>query len=588
MAYYADRGGSAANASMAEQYGFRVGDCTVDPGRGRVIRPDGAARLEPRAMELLRALAERAGRVVSRDELIDAVWGHPHVGDDAVFRCMTLVRQALGDDRASPRYLETVPRRGYRLIAAVSGIGAAPVGARMHQIAVLPFVNLTGDEAKEYVADGMTELLITWLACLPALRVTSRTSSMHYKHADAPIAQIARELGVTHVVQGSVLRFDHDLELSVRVVETAGGSLVLEHRGRQSATDLLRMQNEMAWTIASEIQASLDPRDRERMPKAPPVPEHAMQSYLLARHFWAQRTPDAFPKAIREYEACIAAAPDFAAALAGLSLTHSITAFYGVMPASAVVDAARRSAERAHALDEGSAEALCAMGAVRMIFDWDFAAAESYCRRAVDANPSYDIARLALGDCLVFRHDFDGGLRELHAGARMGPFDAGLQLNIGDFLVFARRFDAARDHLRKVVETMPYFWPARCKLAEAFAWLGAAEEARSQLARAREDIPVAALHQPEIVVLALLGEKRAARQLLAALEAARAQHYVAPWTLARGYAILGDVEAAFHWIEAGIAERSPLFLGLGIFPDFDTLRPDPRFAACLERIGLPG
>ena len=292
----------AKGGDLAETGEFRVGECIVNRARGQIMRPGGTAHLEPRAMDLLVALAERAGRTASRDELIEAVWGHPHVSDEALSRCVSLVRQALGDDRARPRFVETIPKRGYRLLAPVDGLSHGAEGDKTNRtaVAVLPFLNLSGDPGNEHIADGLTELLINNLASLPSLRVVSRTSSMHYKNTQARLTDIARELNVTRVVEGSVLRSERSLQVVVQLIDPATDLHMFTRTYTRDLADLLRLQNEIAWTVAGEIGASLEPGDRARLPLARPLPPDAGESYLRARHFWAQRTPESMAKAIQK------------------------------------------------------------------------------------------------------------------------------------------------------------------------------------------------------------------------------------------------------------------------------------------------
>lgn len=567
--------------------GFSIGDRAVDPGLCRIVSPEGETRIEPRAMDVLVALARRSGEMVSRDELIQAVWKHPHVSDEALSRCISMLRHALGDDRVSPRFLETIPKRGYRLIGRVTPDGTGRTDGGPVSLAVLPFLNLSGDPADEHVADGITELLITNLACLPPLRVISRTSSMHYKGTRTRLTEIARELDVTRIMEGSVLRSARQLQVVVQLIDPATDTHLFTRTYTRDIADMLRLQNEMAWAIANEIGATLTPAARERLPRSRALDEDAMNAYLRARHFWAQRTPEAFAKAIREYEACIASAPDYAPAYAGLTLTLEVMAFYGVVPASTVVGRARQMADRAMALDSDSAESLTAAACVKLFFDWQIDAAEPIVRAAIVQNPSYDMARLCYGDLLLFRHDFDSALREINLAIRYNPFDLGLQMNVGDFLIFARRYDEAKAQLRRTLDIGPHFWPARCRLAEVLALCGEGTAAKAELARATEDIPVARAHQPWAFVHAMLGESEPARKLLAAIETERTQRYVPPWELARGYAALGDADQAFRWIDIGINERAPLMIALGIHSGYDRIRDDPRFRERLARIGLP-
>lgn len=581
------RGGGPRRSAAAPDgpVDFRVGECAVDVTRGEVARGSATTHLEPRAMSLLVALAHRAGRTVAREELIEAVWGHPHISDEALSRCISLVRNALGDDRATPRFLETIPKRGYRLLAPVSGL-APPVASEGGDaaVAVLPFASLSADRAGTYFADGLTELLITNLACLPAMRVISRTSSMRYRDSRMRLTDIASELEAARVVEGSVMQSGNTLQVVVQLIDPATDTHLFTRTYTRDGDDLLRVQNEIAWTVASEIGVALTGDRRPASPAAGLFAEAPLQSYLRARHFRAQRTADAFAKAVREYEACIAAAPEFAAATACLAHVLADMAFDGVVPASTVAARSRDLAERAYAQDPGSAEALSALGASRMAFDWNLAACLEFSRRAVDLDPGCDLARHALARCHCLSRDFDSALREIHAAMRINPLDLGLQVSAADFLAWARRPADALAQLRRTLDIGPHFWPARARLAQALAASGDEPAAREALAQALPEMPHVAALESEAAIAALCGDAARARAKLQALEALGGERYVAPLALAQGHAILGDSAAALSWIDAGIAERSPMMLALGILPAFDRIAGDASFAARMRAI----
>jgi TolB-like protein len=209
-------------------------------------------------MDVLVALASRPGEMVGRDELIAAVWKHPHVTDEALSRCISMLRHALGDDRGQPRYVETIPKRGYRLVAPLeAGPRAQTGGPSTRSVAVLPFIDLTGAAGGQRLADGMTELLISRLSCVPGLNVISRTSSMHYKGTQARLTDIARELGVTNVVEGSVLRSGKALQVVGQVIDTVTDTHVLARTHTCVIANMLRQQNEIARSLAEEIAAAL-------------------------------------------------------------------------------------------------------------------------------------------------------------------------------------------------------------------------------------------------------------------------------------------------------------------------------------------
>ena len=569
--------------------GFRLGDRVIEPTLRSIVRPDGELRVEPRVMEVLLALARRAGDTVSRDELIEAVWKHPHVTDEALSRCISLLRQALGDDRAQPRFVETIPKRGYRLmVPAAFDVPPLTVTQSVISLAVLPFLNLSGDPAEEHLADGITELLIANLACMSSLRVISRTSAMHFKGSRARLTEIARELDVSRVVEGSVLRSGTQLQVVVQLIDPATDMHLFARTYTRALSDVLRLQNEIAWKVAEEIGTTLKPLERERLPRARALNEDAMQAYLRARHFWAQRTPDGFQRAIREYETCIAIEPEFAPAFAGLADTLMIMGLYGVTAPASLSARARELADRALVLDGDSAEALSASGGVALFFEWNIDAAQTLLRRALEVNSSHDVARLCLADALMFRGDFDAGMRELQQAVSVNPLDLGLQMNVGDFLFWMRRYGEAVTQLQHTLELGPHFWPARCLLAESFAMLGDAASAKQQFERASHDVPPARLVRSKAFVHATLGEREPALALLRELEAARALRYVPPTEIARGYAALGDADQAFRWIDLGIEERTPRMLMLGISVGYDRIKDDPRFSDRLTRIGIPG
>lgn len=237
---------------------FRVGDCTVDRAGGRILRAGRVTHVEPRAMDVLAELARCAGRTASRDDLIAAVWGHPHISDESLSRCVSLVRQALGDQPPKPRLIETVPKRGYRMVAAVSGLIAHPSTAAPGDIAVLPFANLSGDPRKEHVADSLTELLITYLS-MALLRVTSRTSSMHYKHTRMRMRAIAAELEVARVVEGSVLASDRYLQAVMQLIDVASDTHLLSRSYTREVDDAVLCHNELATAMARDIVGCIKP-----------------------------------------------------------------------------------------------------------------------------------------------------------------------------------------------------------------------------------------------------------------------------------------------------------------------------------------
>lgn len=236
---------------------LQIGECTIDRAGGRIHRAEGVTHVEPRVMDVLLALVDRAGRTVSRDELLDTVWGHPHISDEALSRCVCVLRKALGDTRATPRYVETIAKRGYRLLAPVAGLPATARPPAATHIAILPFVNLSGDSVFEHLADGITELLITFVSSLPSVRVVSRTTSMHYKGTRLRLPDIARELDVRRIVEGSVLASGRNVQAVMQLIDTATDTHVFAQSYTRELADPLQVQNDIAASMASAVGASI-------------------------------------------------------------------------------------------------------------------------------------------------------------------------------------------------------------------------------------------------------------------------------------------------------------------------------------------
>ncbi len=574
---------------------FSLGEFRVDPARRSIAGPGGTAQVEPRVMDVLVALALRAPRPVSRDELIDAVWAGAVVTDGVLTRCISILRDRLGDGRAEPRFIETLSKHGYRLLVPVTfasddrGGAAAPGDVRTAiSIAVLPFANLAGAAAGDHVCDGITELLIANLAGVAALRVIARTSSMTYKGTSKRIGEIAAELGVDYVVEGSVLGDGARIQVVVQLIEARSEMHAWAQTWTREMRDVLTMLNEIARAVAHALSARLRPAEAGRLDRKIAIAEPALQHYLKGRFFWAQRSVDAVRKAIAEFAACVDDAPDFAPAHVGLADSRILLALYSVETPGAAADAARGHLARALALDPESAETQTALGAVGLFFDWDFEEAERAFVRALALNPSYTNAHLGYGDLLIMRGEFEGGLALLREAVKLSPFDLGLNMNLGDFLVFARRPDEAVRQLEHTLAMDARFVPGRLRLAVALAVAGRSEDALAQIEEASAMAPLQPrVRETRAFVLAATGRCDEARRELEALAGERRLRYVSAWEIARAYAVMADVEPALRWLQAAIDERAPMTLFAGVHPALDAIRADPRLLPILRRGGIP-
>ncbi len=573
---------------------FLLGDVRIEPAALRIEGPAGAVHVEPRVMSVLVMLANRAPQPVSREELLQTVWGGAFVTDAVLTRCISLLRHHLGDARDGPRFIETLSKHGYRVVAQVSPIegptvgSASASGAGLHSLAVLPFVNRSGDPADELLADGLTDLLIATLASIASLRVISRTSSMHYKRSGQSLTQIAAELKVDHVVEGSVLHAGGRVEVVVELIDAATDTQRWSSSYARELVDIIGLLNEIASAVAEGISACLTPADIARLARTPTLSRDAIAAYLRGRYCWAQRTPEALREADAAFAACTQATPHFAPGWSGRADCHVVLGLYGIDAPAVAASRAREYSERACSLDPESGEAEATRGAVRLFFDWDFTAAEAAFERALALSPSHAVTYLSYGDLRLFAGDVTDALRLIRRAAALNPLDPGLNMNVGDYLVFGRRLREGVDQFRRTLEMAPHFVPARARLAEALALLGEHAAARQEAERAvREAASPVRIQEMLTFVIAASGAMEEAMPRLLALEAARATRYVSAWELARSYAVGGLADAAIRWLRQAIAERCPMALVTRRYVAFDALRGDPRFAAMVAKLGLP-
>ena len=578
-----------------ERPGFQLGGFRIDPASGQVHGPDGSSRLEPKVMAVLAYLHQRAGEVVSREELIRSVWDGRPVVDEVVSRCIAALRRQLGESARNPRYIETVPKRGYRLVVpGPRGTGAKEPGDRAAAerpaatpvLAVLPFQNLSAAGGDDYVADGVTELLIANLAQLAALRVISRTSVMRYRGSQASIPDIAAELGASLIVEGSVLKIGDDLQVVVQLIDAASDLHRWAGTFQRPIDNLLALQNEVTRTIAREISLDVSGRERQRIGRSPALPARVMEAYRRGRWFISRRTARDCERALSFFEAVKRDAPDFPAAWAAASDALVIGALYGGGNPAEAVARARENCNRALALDPDSPEAWSALGAVQLFAEWEFELARESFRRALSLSPSLSLAYLAIGDTHSLRAENDEALRHIDAALELDPLDLGLGMNRGDFLIMAGRYDAAVDQLERTLELEPGFAPARFRLAHAQALAGRFEAAERELDRMVPDGQQAKWLETTVLVYALAGDTTRANKALAELDALAQRQYVSPWLLARACAATGDADACFRWLDRCFDERTGSIIFLAVSPAFAPVRDDPRFRACVSRLGL--
>jgi serine/threonine-protein kinase len=474
---------------------------------------------------------------------------------------------------------------GVTAAAGRDGTSAAPLTA----IAVLPFANLSGDPESDYFSDGITDDVITGLCKVPGLKVISRTSVMQYRNAARNIREIAGELRVGSVLEGSVRRAGERVRITGQLIDARTDEHLWAEAFDRKLEDVFAIQSEVARQIASALRAELTPAVGERL-SAPPT--HSMEAYdlyLRGRHLWNRRTPEDLRKSVGYFQRALAVDPKFALASAGLADAWVILGIYGAEVPQEAMRRAREAADEALATDPIAAEALAARACVRACYDWDWGAAEREFRNAIRVAPMYGTAHQWFAmHCLTPLGRFEEALRQLQVASEIDPLSPAVRASQGVVRYFAGRPEAAAAEYRGVLEMHPEFTLARYFLGQALEAQGRTDEA---VATFREVAELSS-RSPEVVAalghaLGRAGDRREAEALLAELHARAERAYVSPVLTAQVHVGLGDAAGALSELARARTWKAADLIWLAVRPVFAPLRSEPAWRPLLSSIGLP-
>jgi len=548
-------------------------------------------RLQEQPFEILRLMLERPGDVVTREELAQRLWPKGTFVDfeHSLNAAVKRLRAALGDDADNPRFVETLPRRGYRFIASLgdSQTIAVPVFAPDYKVrlAVLPFANLSGDSSQEYFSDGLTEEMILQLGRLGRGRigVISRSSSNVFKGSARRAREIGELLRADYLLEGSVRREADRVRITAQLVETSSEAHLWTDVYERDLTAYLSVQAEVASRIAQSLAVEL-------LPEQPVQPSHdvaAYQTYLKGRYYWNLPGDQGFPQAISFFGQACAADPTFAAAHADLARAHTARAeYYNLVPRQAL-ETARPIAERALQLDPHLSHAHLAVANIRAMLDWDWDAAEAGFKQAIALNPSSDGAHRWYGLLLAGLGRAPDAVREAQRARELDPLCLVVGTSAAWTQFMAGDYEAAIDTCRIVLDMKPHFPPATRVLGASLMQMGRAAEGIAEMEAAAANAPA------NPVLLAWLahakatrGECGVAKTILEAVERLRSQRFVPSFHLALAHVALGDAEAAFALLDRACDERDPMLVMVAGDPRFEPIHGDVRFTALTSRLRL--
>jgi TolB-like protein len=573
----------------------RFGSYEADLDCGQLRKRGVRIKLRPQSFQVLKSLVEHPGQVVTREELRRQLWHNELFVDfeNNLNTAVAQLRQALGDSAEHSHFIETLPKLGYRFVAAVSepARAAETAPARRAKLMVLPFVNLSGDPAQEYFSDAMTDEIITELASVAPeqLAVIARTTAMHYKGSHKDVDHIGRELRVDYVIEGGIRRTENQVSINIQLIQTSDQTHLFAERRDCEIRELFRLQASIAEDIAGQIpgvSSRLEIGHRGR--KKPTDDVVAYQLYLQGRQHMYKETPEGLAKAKQSFEQAIARDPRFALAYDALGESHWWTGFFGYVPPKEAFSTGLWAALRAIEIDSTLAETHGLLGQLRQQLDYNWLEVRRELTRAMELNPSSPLVRFRFaGSGLLPQGQLREGITQLEYALELDPLSLLLRCWMSVFLWLARDYERALEAARLFERLAPDSYIAQfmighiCRdserLHEAIAaqrlaveWSGGAPQMIGWLGFS----------------LARSGNTTEARLLLDRLHVIAGQAYVSPTCFAFIHLGLNEIDDAFLWMERAIDERDPIMIPIKTYPFLDPLRTDARFAVLLRKMNL--
>ncbi len=462
------------------------------------------------------------------------------------------------------------------------------VAPRIQSLAVLPLANLSGDPGQEYFSDGMTDALIAELGQIGSLRVISRTSAMRYKKTDKPLPQIARELGVDALIEGSVLRSGDRVRITAQLIGAVPERHLWARNYERDLRDVLALQGEVARAIADQIKANVTPDVQVRLARSNPVNPEAHEAYLRGRYFWSKRTEEGYKKGVGYFEQALEKDPAYALAYTGLADCYYLLATYDFLPPKEAYPRAKGAATKALELDEALAEAHTSLAAVKSEYEWDWLGAEREFKRALELSPNYATGHHWYSDHLGVMGRHEEGIAESKRAQQLDPLSLIINTVVGLRFYQARRYDEAVEQLRKTLEIDPDFAVAHSLLGHTYEQKGQWETAIAEYRKAIRASGGSSYAVPALGhAYAMAGKRDDALRILTDLNQLRKTAYVSPFAIAVIHIALGEKDQAFEWLERAYQEHAPGIVLLKVEPALDPLRSDPRFQDLLRRMNFP-
>ena len=548
----------------------------VDLEGRRLLRRGVPITLREQSFQVLAALMERPGEIVTREELRRRLWSSDTFVDFevALNSAVSRLRDALGDSANSPSFIETIPKRGYRFVVPIP---------KRPAVAVMPFVNQTGDAKDEYFSDGLTDELIRGLSRVQGLRVTAGSVVFRFKGQRCDARQIGNELGVEAVLEGSIWRTGESIRISVNLVAVKDGFNLWAQRFDSNLGDVFTIQDEVCSAVAEAMHIRL----ALRLPKARPRNATAYMQYLKGAYLLKKRRPDDIRRAFEYQQGAIRLEPDWAEPYYGAAMSYIVRTIYGEMPPGTALPEAENLVSKGLALDENSAILHSTLGMLRM-FQWRWAESEEAHRRAISLEPANAFPHQCYPILCSFLGRHDEAVLHASKAVELDPLDLMTNFRLVQVSCYARRYYEAVRAGRIAIELIPdspytYFY-----LAISLAALGSNEEAWEMAGMGRKlagGMPLGEGYSGYLA--AVLGHAVEAREIVEKLQDRRQKGYVPALPIAWTYLGLGATVEALRWLETALTERDPFLGSLMVFPAYEPIRDHPEFRRLARELKFP-
>ncbi len=625
---------------MSESYSYQFGRFCLNPAERTLLREGESVALTPKVFEILLALVENGGQLVEKDNLMKRVWPDTFVEEGNLTQNISLLRKALGETPNGPQFIETVPRRGYRFVAAVSkdtngrngsakpDAGASPgsqskaapaeissatqllhrlpnrtlvitgcailltlvsivffIGhskavdrSSIDSIAVLPFIDDASDSDAEYLNDKIAETIINSLSKLPKLRVVPRSVVAGYRGREIDPRKVGQELNVRAVLTGRVRRHGDTISIQADLIDVDNVAQLWGQHYDHSLADALLVQDDISRDIFENLRLKLNVEERKQL--------DAYRFYVKGRNAWNKRTEDGLLQGIEFFQKAIDTDPNYAAAYAGLADCYNMLVVYGVQQPKDGFPKAKEAAVKALDIDDSLAEAHTSLAFMKFRWDRDRVESEQEFQQAIKLKPSYAPAHQWYSSYLVALGRFEEAIAEARRTQELEPLSLIASSHLGWILYLSGQNDKAIEQCSKILTLDPNFFPA-------LRYRGLTYEQKGMYKEAVEDFQKGVKLSGSPLMLALLGHAYAAsgqrgeaQRVLGELQDLEGKRYVSPYTVAAIFAGLGDKDQAFKWLERANDERDIWLMNLKVDPVFSRLTSDKRFSDLLTRAGL--